>query len=843
MDAREAILKYYKPVIIIILLFTLAFTVRAEAFNINGVTSASDKAFYEDSNGQPYFSEIDSYYNLRMTEDYLKNGYIGDSKVNGTEWDSLSYYPSGREADATRPGIVLLTAFTYKFVNLFGNMPLTEVAFWLPVFIGSLAVIPSYFFVRRLTNDYGGIAAALLAATAPAYVSHNFAGFFTTEMFNVVLPLFIVWFFVESVRAKNLRNKTIFVCLSAIFVLFYSFAWSGWTFILYVVVAATILYLIISYVLQFDTIKKRSDYSSIGKWFINQPVIFPLVIFIILSIIFTLISVGPSNFLSTILGPLGFPQLQSSTLTNSNYPNAYISVAELQVPSVTTAIVNSGGFAAVIFAAIGVFLIFWRLRSSKPEKSTEIKNSAKTRKSGNKTPPQRKRRRYKSKSKKTDDQKNKSAKKTPGEKYVIPDLTAAAKKNYLFYGILLAVWILGMVYSLNEGTRFALELSTPIALAAGIFIGLIYEYVKRYTNVPSYRTIIIVVLIVIAVFSPISGSYALTASVVPGTDDSMVNSLNWIKQNTSNNTVIMSWWDFGHLFTYQADRPVTFDGGTQNTPRAYWVGKALVTDNESLSIGIFRMLSTSGDLAPETLDNYTKNTSQSVAILNSTLGVDNATAYNIMTTQYGLTPVQANTILNYTHPANPNPFVLITSSDMIGKAYWWSYFGNWNFQTNNSTAYSYQPDIATTLPSNITGQLPSNTTILYSNNTGVILKSVNNNITAGLIDSSQIQNQNQSITQIFSELISGLNNNSSSLVMQPHKLIVVQGNNVTQNEIVSNSSSFSIIVNNQNGTYETVVMDKGLEDSMFTKLYILGGMNTTQYKFDYAQSGVTVWTA
>jgi asparagine N-glycosylation enzyme membrane subunit Stt3 len=70
----------------------------------------------------------------------------------------------------------------------------------------------------------------------------------------------------------------------------------------------------------------------------------------------------------------------------------------------------------------------------------------------------------------------------------------------------------------------------------------------------------------------------------------MVTSLQWIGNNTSNNTVITSWWDFGHLFTYEANRPVTFDGSSQNSPRAYWVGKALLTSNETLSVGILRML-------------------------------------------------------------------------------------------------------------------------------------------------------------------------------------------------------------------------------------------------------------
>ena len=90
------------------------------------------------------------------------------------------------------------------------------------------------------------------------------------------------------------------------------------------------------------------------------------------------------------------------------------------------------------------------------------------------------------------------------------------------------------------------------------------------------------VIVIAVVFSPVASAYGISSTVVPGTDDSMVSSLQWIENNTANNTVITSWWDFGHLFTYEANRPVTFDGSSQNSPRAYWVGKALLTSNETL---------------------------------------------------------------------------------------------------------------------------------------------------------------------------------------------------------------------------------------------------------------------
>ena len=95
MSAKELLSKY-KPLIIIILLFLLVFAIRAEAASIGGVPDQM-KSYYQDQTGLPYFSEMDSYYNLRLTQDLIDHGYLGDTKINGTQWDLHSSFPSGKE--------------------------------------------------------------------------------------------------------------------------------------------------------------------------------------------------------------------------------------------------------------------------------------------------------------------------------------------------------------------------------------------------------------------------------------------------------------------------------------------------------------------------------------------------------------------------------------------------------------------------------------------------------------------------------------------------------------------------------------------------------------------------
>jgi dolichyl-diphosphooligosaccharide--protein glycosyltransferase len=829
MNIREFLAKS-KPFIIIIVLFLLVFSLRAEAVNLS-IVPDDYKALYQDDSGLPYFSEMDSYYNYRMTEDFLDHGYMGDTKINGTNWDLHSYYPPGREA-AYAPIIVLLTAFIYLFVNIFSNVPLTYVAFWTGALVASLAVIPAYLFIRRVTNDYGGITAGVLVGLAPFYFSHTFAGFFDTDMFNMILPIFAVWFFVESLKANTIKNRTIFAVLSAISMVLFSLAWQGWIYIFYLIILATVVYLLVSkYLFGYKTFKKPGEYGSIKEWFTQQPVIFALVTFIVLSSILVIITSGPTGFINALLGPLGFTQLQSSVQVASAYPNVFISVGELQVPDVWSAINNVGGLVVFVFGLMGVFLLFWRMRIGKKVIQTK---AGEVQSEGESSPKKKKKRRRRKSKRKVEEK----AKKTE-KKYVIPELTEVEKKNYLFYAILMLIWILTTAYVLTKGVRFAELFALPIALSAGIFVGLMFEYVKAYVANTKLQTVVMVIIVAAAVFAPVYTGYAISTSVVPGTSDPMINSLHWIKNNTSNDTVITSWWDYGYLFEAVADRPVTFDGGTQNNLRAFWVAKSLTTNNESLSAGILRMLSTSGDLGPTTVEVYTNNTGKSVEILTSILGVDKATATTILTTNYGLNTEQAQNVTQYTHPDNPAPNVLITSSDMLGKAGRWSYFANWNFGTGNSTAWSYVEGQAMVIPNNETG-LSNDTTVLIANN-GVFAHITSNNISAGIINVDQLQSQNKTTQQLVADLISGLQDGNSSLIAEPHRLTVMVNDTIVQNDIVSEEGIYSIALVNDNGLLMTYVYSRELEDAMFTKLYIFRGQGLEQFSLAHEDQGVMVW--
>ena len=82
--------------------------------------------------------------------------------------------------------------------------------------------------------------------------------------------------------------------------------------------------------LKADSFKSWAKYSNKKQWFLEQPIILPLLIFIVLSLVMMSIYWGSSVF-SSLLQPIAATKLQAAT-HGTMYPNVFISVGEMQIP-------------------------------------------------------------------------------------------------------------------------------------------------------------------------------------------------------------------------------------------------------------------------------------------------------------------------------------------------------------------------------------------------------------------------------------------------------------------------------------------------------------------------------
>jgi dolichyl-diphosphooligosaccharide--protein glycosyltransferase len=467
----------------------------------------------------------------------------------------------------------------------------------------------------------------------------------------------------------------------------------------------------------------------------------------------------------------------------------------------------------------------------------------------------------------------------------------------VLYLCLFFVWILASAAAVTQGTRFIQVLVVPMGICAGIFVGYAVDYVKsnvdddkvlllialisafliafpitqivygldnaRMIGIAvfivlavisavliyarksikdsdiSLKRALVVVLITLALVSPtVCGAFQTTAATVPGSSDPMWNAMDYVKENSTNDTVIISWWDFGYLFQIASDHPTSFDGGSQSGDRAYWVGKALATSDIAQSKGILQMLGTTGSNASELLCNYTGSNVTAVDALDKTLGMSRDKAKSTLIKDYNLTDSQASAVVKQSHPSNPNNVSFVLSSDMIGKAGWWSYFGSWNFDTLNSTNYQYyMASDYVTIPENTQG----NITVL--NDSGILYNAV---VKRGINSTNTTVNgtgTTAQMTAVWAKNGTKIDINGTEYnPLKASNLICIENGYLTGNETLDKNGNYTIYLLGSGDDYTAILMDNKLKDSVFTRLFLLGGIGQDTFTLSNMQDGVSVWT-
>ena len=880
---RETLLTIGKGIIIILILLAVVFALKVPAADLN-MLDGDIKSEYVDSSGLPYFSEMDSYYNLRLTQDYVEHGFVGDEMINGSEWDMHRYAPTGNEINYEL-AIAWLTSWLHDVAHqYFGDYSVKEVAFWTGAIISTLAVIPAFIFSRRLTNDYGAIVATLVIVLAPNYFAHTFPGFFDTDMFYYIFPLFFIFFFIEAIRTDNWILKVIYAIASIFSIALFSQSWTGYIFYVALMGLFSVIYLIVMYI--FNSGEDKSQFSNPIDWLIHQKDFLTIILLGVIAFVGLAVFQGADGVLGIFGRVLNLLNLQSASVVVGGFPNVLISVAEMQAPNMlgagmasmflasTDGAINGIGGIAILFAGLIVMYILvsraWKYRKvaakpveAKPQKGHRLSAAEKL----------------------DNDRKFKLSLadlKFGGDNPILAD-----KRLTVLYATLFVVWVLVTILAVTRGSRFITTLVLPFGLLAGIFVGFAWDYIKNRfdddrkltvailfcafltavplasidriygaaafiiiaaigfvsvyalksnsadkKNVPLKKYVLIIALVIALVTPSICGAYQTSEHVVPGTSDSMWNAMQWVNETQSNDTVITSWWDFGYLFEIAADKQVTFDGGSQSGERAFWLGQAMTTDNLELSAGIFRMLNTEGTLADEYLVNVTGSPGKATSMIIDILPKTASDAQNTLKTKYNLTDAQAKQAVKYTHPDNPRPVIFVASSDMLQKAGWWTYFGAWNFDNQSSENYNYMvPTEQLEVKPGSTGKLS-----LYEDSAmtvnAVIERGNGNNTTSAHMECVYTNNGSQIKV-----------NGSDFNPYKASNIVLIEDGYVMKNESVKNCSdgNFTLFVTGQDNQYTPILMSNELSNSMFTQLYLLGGTNQTIFEGVHSENGVLLY--
>ena len=773
------------------------------------------KSKLQDDSGQTYLVAIDPYFWYRNARNYLEHGFYADIEIDGQYYDTHRMAPFLEEDIVRRRSSyqfggwlgkkfgnlnVLIMVWLYRLVHLFNeNISLMAVCFYVPVVISSLAVIPAFLIAKRISGNVGGFFAALMVAIHPFFISRTSGGFADTDPYNVFFPLLITWIFLEAFEAKDKRKRIFLASVSGLCVGLFSFAWSGWSFIFLFLIATAGIYIIYQIITHRKEFKK--DIISILSYKPIKNTLMLLVAFFLSSGVSVVLFTSLKTFTRAFTEYIRFAEMKAVAVTSIWY-NVYTTVAELNPLSWSQIVQQVGGSFLLFIAFVGVLLT---LTKKDLHGRTDIK-----------------------------------------------------------YAALIMMWFFATTYASTRGVRFILIMVPAFSLGFGIALGITYNFATKWiTKEMQLNKIIscfiVFILLSLLMISPLKTAQATAKNQIPSINDAWYDALTKIRENSPEDAIINSWWDFGHWFKAIADRGVTLDGGGQNQPQAHWLGKLMLTSDEKMSVGILRMLDCGKHYGFMEIENTTNNTIKTMDILYEIITLDKSEAENALL-KHGFSNENISRILKYTHCEPPENY-FITSEDMVRKSGVWGHFGSWDFRRasmyqsvkkvknvsngiqilmdkfnlSEETADKFYYEIQTQKADNWVSGWPGYVTNLNS------CSKINNN---------SIQcNQNlggQSIVFRINLTTMDAVIPASPVNLYPASLVYPTEKGIDEREYKDNAIPYSIAIIKSGDSYQSIMMAPELATSIFTRLFFYDGKGLEHYEkfhdvIDVTGARIIVW--
>ena len=493
-------------------------------------------------------NEFDPFFNYRATEYLLNNGIDAYFQWN----DELSWYPHGRDVSQTSQVILHLTAATTY--SIFGPGDLYDFTILFPAIFGSLTGIVLFGLVRIIGGTTAGLLSALLFSISLPIIVRGQIGWFKSEPLGLFFGVLGIYLFLSGINSKNYKIGFAKLLSAGIITMFSLSAWGGSQFL---IIPLGIFFFVLPFL--------RNDHkflvcaiplftisiliTSLGFERLSTNFIFGLggitlivpTIFLISCIIVQNKS-NPSNktrngIMFVVITLIVVGSLMSFSINNDlinlpsfrylNAVNPFLTTTDPLVDSVsehaTTTIQQSFLFHSVLmmFAGLGIWLL--------------LKNSRKF-------------------------------------NFVKNDMIVFS----LIFG-LLGVYVSSTFVRLEV---FA-SLSIIILSSLGIMILLklfLSNNVKLNNSKKLTKKILFLVGLIIFLSLPLgypenNTIFGLTdnpptiingGTIFQKSSNDWNHSLEWIKNNTSKDAVIASWWDYGYWIQAKAERATLADNSTLN---------------------------------------------------------------------------------------------------------------------------------------------------------------------------------------------------------------------------------------------------------------------------------------
>lgn len=149
-------------------------------------------SYVRSKNNIIYFRDTDSFRWMRRVENLLNTGHFGTIHKDGKEYDDLVLASEGRTIEPIRLHYYLSACF-YKVLNLFNSkLSLMDSLGLMPVFLSSVMVLAVFAASYLLGLTFlGSFVASLVIGLSPVVVHRTGAGYYDTDIYNLIFPLLI----------------------------------------------------------------------------------------------------------------------------------------------------------------------------------------------------------------------------------------------------------------------------------------------------------------------------------------------------------------------------------------------------------------------------------------------------------------------------------------------------------------------------------------------------------------------------------------------------------------------------------------------------------------------------
>ena len=494
--------------------------------------------------------------------------------------DIQTWFPVGRNVAATsQGGLQLAGALIFLLVhNVFGvPISLYDLLVLLPVFFGAITAVIFYFLVRKIAGDAAGLFAALVFAVSPPLIERGNLGWFKSE------PLAILLFVAASYlmlgvfdKERSVRGRVVWGLLSGAMIGYANTAWGGGDFFSG---AFALVFLLVPF-LNLDL----AAFSPAIVTFTASP--------LFVSAIF------PRPGVTIVTNPVGLAMIGGTVFVLvAQWAKTWSKPAEYRATLAKFIFgFGLGGLALLSFGLVkGLTLRYLTVIAPWASVSNALVRS------------------------------------------VAEQAAPTGADYFTSYALLLSFGMAGaliafrrrgvpMVYALVFGltglyfsaafSRLLVYSSVALGILGGIgFAELAFAIAKPSTTplvkkkaAPTSRnemkvvfSIAVIALIVLPAGSywipnPIQCTYSgqlfcdnspadSGVSLVNGATvysrsafTDWIQTLQWVRQNTPTNSVVISWWDYGYWFAVMGNRTTVVDNATLNSTRIAQVGQLLMSN-------------------------------------------------------------------------------------------------------------------------------------------------------------------------------------------------------------------------------------------------------------------------